>query len=255
MYEGKIFGGKGMKSAIITGASRGIGKAVAYCLASMGYRVALVAKNEALLKQVAADLKEKHPSSDPIPCAVDVTSEESISSLFSKILDELQQIDILVNAAGILIPKTGSITNKELRSMVETNLYGSIYSIQAVLPKMKAQKSGYIFNVASRAGKTGISSLGGYCASKFGMVGYSESLALELAEFGIKVTSLCPGWVDTDMAKQNTSTPSEEMISPSDITKTIQFLLGLSHNCLIKEVVIDCRRTLIAAGKSSVKKT
>jgi 3-oxoacyl-[acyl-carrier protein] reductase len=118
---------------------------------------------------------------------------------------------------------------------------------------MKKQNSGYIFNIASRAGKVGVATQGGYAASKFGVVGLNDSLFNELASFGIKVTAICPGWVDTDLGVRS-SLAKEDKILVEDVVKTIPFLLGLSPNCCIKEIVLECRKTVELANNLHLKK-
>lgn len=110
---------------------------------------------------------------------------------------------------------------------------------------MKQQQSGYIFNVASRSGKVGFAGSGGYSASKFGLVGLNESLYRELTPQGIKVTALCPAWVNTKMARE-AGTPLEagEMIQPDDLFETIRWLLNLSSGACVKEVVITNPKSL-----------
>jgi len=111
---------------------------------------------------------------------------------------------------------------------------------------MKQQKSGFIINVASRAGKISYADSGIYSASKFGLVGLSESLYKKLAPFGIKVTTICPGIVDTQMASEAaTKLSSEEMIQPIDIMETIRWLLKLSMSTCVKEAVIECKRQIL----------
>ena len=110
---------------------------------------------------------------------------------------------------------------------------------------MKKQQSGYIFNVASRSGKVGFSGSGGYSASKFGLLGLNESLYRELTPQGIKVTALCPAWVNTQMAREaGTPLEAEEMIQPSDLFHTIQWLVNLSSGACVKEVVITNPQSL-----------
>ena len=101
------------------------------------------------------------------------------------------------------------------------------------------QRSGTIINIASDAGKIGYAGWGAYCASKFGLVGLSESLYKEVAPYGIKVTTLCPSWVDTDMAKIS-GLATKEMISPADILNTVRWLLSLSAGAVVKELAIKC---------------
>ena len=108
---------------------------------------------------------------------------------------------------------------------------------------MKVQGDGTILNLASRAGKMGFAEYGVYCASKFGLVGLSESLYHELSPLGIKVTAICPSWVDTDMGKDS-GLPKEEMIDTSDIVSTVRWLLSLSPAAVVKELTIECRKAI-----------
>jgi NADP-dependent 3-hydroxy acid dehydrogenase YdfG len=111
---------------------------------------------------------------------------------------------------------------------------------------MKAQKSGYIFNIASRAAKYGFPGGGIYGSTKFAFVGLTESLFRELAPAGIRLTSLCPGWVNTEMAKKaGTPLKEEEMIQPSDLLNTIRYLLNLSESVCIKEIVLEMKKSII----------
>ena len=124
--------------------------------------------------------------------------------------------------------------------MLDTNLTAQFVFLSAVIPVMKEQKSGYIFNVASRAGKIGFAGSGGYSASKFGLVGLNESLYRELTPLGISVTALCPGWVNTNMAYEaGTTLKGKQMIQPDDLFKTIKWLLSLSPGACVKEVVLE----------------
>jgi len=124
--------------------------------------------------------------------------------------------------------------------MLDTNLTAQFVFLQAIVPIMKEQKSGYIFNVASRAGKIGFAGSGGYNASKFGLVGLNESLYRELVPLGIRVTALCPAWVNTKMAYEAGSKLRQiQMIQPEDIFETIRWLLTLSLGACVKEVVIE----------------
>jgi 3-oxoacyl-[acyl-carrier protein] reductase len=118
--------------------------------------------------------------------------------------------------------------------------------LKEVVPLMKKRGKGHIFNIASRGGKTGFAGEGAYDASKFGIVGLSESLYRELAGEGISVTAICPGWVDTEMAQQGGATLlREEMIQPEDIMKTIQWVLKLAPNTCVREVVLEPTKSIV----------
>ena len=123
----------------------------------------------------------------------------------------------------------------KLQSLLATNLVGPFKLLQEVVPKLLEQQRGLIINIASRAGKIGFAGWGAYGASKFGLVGLSESLYRELARSGIKVTTLCPGWIDTDMAKRGGSPlRTHDMIQPEDIMKTVRWLMSLSPAACVR---------------------
>ena len=111
---------------------------------------------------------------------------------------------------------------------------------------MKAQKNGYIFNIASRAAKYGFADGGIYGSTKFAFLGLAESLYREFAPLGIRVTTLCPGWVNTEMAKKaGTPFKDEEMVQPDDLLNTIRYLLNLSENVCIKDIVFEMKKSII----------
>ncbi|WP_163324898.1 SDR family oxidoreductase [Draconibacterium mangrovi] len=223
------------KTAIITGAGKGIGKAIATGLAQLGYQTILVGRNKQNLEQVAQQI-----GSSAKVLQLDITDKPAVKEAIAKIVSENGSIDILVNNAGIYYDGTVDISDDDFEKMLETNLTAQFSLLKEVVPVMKAQKSGYIFNVASRAGKIGFAGSGAYSASKFGMVGLSESLYRELNPLGIKVTALCPGWVNTEMAfDAGTPLESEEMIQPNDLFKTIEWLLQLSPGACVQEVILE----------------
>ena len=123
--------------------------------------------------------------------------------------------------------------------MLEVNYLSAVRFIQAVVPEMKKCMSGYIINIASICGVTGFADVGAYCASKFAMVGYSEALGRELEPSGIRVTALCPSWVNTRMAMRSPVAP-DQMIQPEDMGSTVRFLLSLSSGVRVRQIVLDC---------------
>lgn len=122
--------------------------------------------------------------------------------------------------------------------VLKTNLNGAIYVAKNVANHMKKQKSGYIINMSSIGGKTAASFAGIYAASKFGLVGYSEALMKEMSQYNVKVTTICPGMIATDMVTKNRSFPAEKMIQVNDIVKTLDYLLYLSDSSLPAEIII-----------------
>jgi len=144
----------------------------------------------------------------------------------------------LFNSAGVLLSGTSDIDAIEFQQMIAVNLCGIYNMVHAVVPVMKAQRSGYIFNLASYAGKRPLARSGAYCMTKYGVVGYSQSLSLELINSGIKVTAICPSVVDTDMTKHIPHFPDEEKILREDILCSLDYLLALSPNAYVDEITV-----------------
>lgn len=235
---------KSQKVALVTGASRGIGKAISIGLAKMGYKVVLTSRNKSDLESVEQEIKNFNAPS-PLLFQLDITNSEQISETVKKIVEQTARIDVLVNNAGIFFDGTLSLSEEKFKKMLETNLSAQFVILQNVVPIMKNQKSGYIFNVSSRAGVIGFEGSGGYVASKFGFVGLSQSLYRELTPQGIKVTAICPSWVNTRMAfEAGTPLETEKMIQPDDIFETINWLLNLSQGACVKEIVIDTPKSI-----------
>ncbi len=232
------------KVAIITGASKGIGKAIAIGLGKMNYQTVLIGRNQEDLKKIADEIAG---SGGPLPSwfSLDITDSKKVKETVNELVKQYGRIDILVNNAGIHFGGSLDLPEENFKKMLETNLVAQLVFAQEVVPIMKKQQSGYIFNVSSRSGKVGFAHGGGYSASKFGLLGLNESLYRELTPQGIKVTALCPAWVNTRMAREaGTSLEAEEMIQPEDLYRTILWLLSLSPGACVKEVVITNPKSL-----------
>ncbi|MBN1361953.1 MAG: SDR family oxidoreductase [Sedimentisphaerales bacterium] len=232
--------------AIVTGAGRGIGRALALALAQDGYRTVLMARTREQLESVAGDIAQLGGAvPEPAVYALDIADQQAVREAAQSIVERFGRVDVLVNNAGRWAAGIFDISPEEFRQLLAVNVAGALTLVQTVAPVMKRQGRGHIFNIASRAGKVGFPEEGAYCASKFALVGLSEALCKELAPQGIKVTSLCPAWVDTDMARQaGTPLPSAEMIQPDDLVKTVRWLLSLSPAACVREVLIECRHSL-----------
>ena len=225
-----------MKSAIITGASRGIGAAVARHLVSLDYHVLLLARHETALATLATELRDN--SKATIHYAVcDVFDEKTLGREVQAFVQQ-SGLSLLINNAGYVKRGTHDLASNELAKMLDTNLVGAVNVIQSVLPTMLAQQSGYIINIASRSAVQPRPQLGGYAASKAGLLAYSESLYQELAETGIKITTLCPGFVDTEMTS---GLPFDRslLIPPTDICTCVDFLLNLSSSTCLKALTFE----------------
>ena len=189
-----------MKSVIVTGANRGIGLDTALAFAKAGFKVfATMRKPEAatVLQQ-----KIKEGSLAIVISAMDVDSDESVTKCIDAIYKQAGHVDVLVNNAGI--ERNGSIEElsmADFKAVMETNYFGLIRCIKAVLPKMREAKDGCIINIASVAGKIANTPLGPYTASKHAVEAISEALAQEVKQFNIRVAIVEPGIIDTDMAR------------------------------------------------------
>lgn len=186
-----------MPTAIVTGSGRGIGRETAILLAKKGVNVVVCSRTE---KEVAktVNLAKSHGNVIGIKCDVSVSSD--VDSLVKQTVRHFGTVDILVNNAGVLAVKLLMETlEEEWDEIMDCNLKSAFLCSKAVLPHMIANDSGTIINVSSGAGKTGFENLSVYCASKFGMMGLTESLAWEVASHRIRVMAICPGEVDTKM--------------------------------------------------------
>jgi short-subunit dehydrogenase len=233
--------------AVITGASQGIGAAIAIGLAQDGYRPVLIARNKQNLDKIHDEIiKLDKNVLEPIVRPLDITDYAKIDHEIEDINRQYGAIDILVNAAAMFMDGSLNESVDNFKRIIETNVVAQYAVLKTVTGIMKTQQSGYIFNIASRAAKYGFPGGGIYGSTKFAFVGLTESLYRELAPLGIRVTSLCPGWVNTEMAK-NAGTPlnDEEMIQPDDLLNTIRYLLNLSENVCIKEIVLEMKKSII----------
>lgn len=232
------------KVALVTGASRGIGKAISIGLAQMGYQVVLTSRNQNDLENVSQEISAGGGPA-PLIFQLDITNSAEIKKTIQKIVEKTGRIDILVNNAGIFFDGSLSLSEEKFKTLLNTNLTAQFVMLQQVVPVMKKQKTGYIFNISSRAGVIGFAGNAGYVASKFGFAGLSQSLYRELTPLGIKVTAICPSWVNTQMAEEaGTPVGPEEMIQPEDIFQTIKWLLRMSPGACVKEIVVDAPKSI-----------
>ncbi|HEX9004401.1 MAG TPA: SDR family oxidoreductase [Blastocatellia bacterium] len=189
------------KVAIITGASSGIGRAAAFSLAKHGVKLALFARTESALAEVA-ERSKRHGAPDTGKFVCDVRSEKSVGQAMAATLKQFERIDILINSAGLSL--NGDVDGYSLsdwQTVLETNLTGTFLTCRAVLPAMKKQGGGQIINISSGAGRDGIKSMSAYCASKFGVIGFTESLGHEVRDQNIRVSVLLPGSVATNFSR------------------------------------------------------
>ena len=185
------------KHALVTGASRGIGLAIARQLLAQGARVTLAGRDTAALATAASSLRDAENAAS---VAIDVVDQQSVADGFSRAAAHFGPIDILVNNAGQAGAAPFVKTDIALwQRMLDVNLTGAFLCTQAALPDMLQAGWGRIVNVASTAGLTGYRYVSAYCAAKHGLVGLTRALALEVAAGGVTVNAVCPGFTDTDM--------------------------------------------------------
>ncbi|MCB0355262.1 MAG: SDR family oxidoreductase [Bdellovibrionales bacterium] len=233
-----------VKTAIVTGASRGIGRHVALRLAQTGFQVALLARNQADLSTLAVEIERTPGALAPLVIATDISDQGQVQRAAETLRKELSSITLLFNNAGANHPGSVNLSSAAFEKVIATNLNGVYYLLHELVPRFKEQRSGFIVNVGSVCSKSAFVGTGAYSASKYGLLGLSEALHRELAADGIKVTTLCPSWVKTEMAA-HCPLPPEQMLDPEDIFQAIQYLMSVGPNVAIKELVIDCRFDLL----------
>ncbi|WP_062047408.1 3-ketoacyl-ACP reductase [Bacillus sp. JCM 19034] len=223
------------KTALITGSGKGIGKATAIALAKEGVNVGLLARTETDLIKVADELKQL--GVNVAYATADVASLEEVEKAVAELSNTLGTFDILINNAGI--GKFGGfleLSPDEWKSMIDVNLIGAYYVTRAVLPQLIEKNGGDIINVSSTAGQKGAPVTSAYSASKFGLLGLTESLALEVRKHNIRVTALTPSTVATELAyKENlTDGNPEKVMQPEDLAEFIVAQLKLHPRVFIK---------------------
>jgi len=227
------------KTALITGAGKGIGKAIALAFAAEGVNLAILSRTEADLQQVAKEAAAINGTLKVAYATADVSSYASVSEVVARLKETVGDIDILVNNAGI--GRFGSFLELEVEEweeVIKTNLFGTYYAIRAILPEMKARKSGDIVNISSTAGLKGAPVTSAYSASKFAVNGLSESLMLEVRKENIRVMTLTPSTIATDMAKDLKLTDGnpDKVLQPEDLAELLVAHLKLPRRALVKEV-------------------
>lgn len=206
---------------LITGAGRGIGRATAEAFAALGYTVVLAEIVPARGRSTEQALLRR--GSRALFLRTDVADPESVSRTVRRVLRRFGRIDCLVNNAGVLkVARLIDLNRRDIDHMLAVNLRGPLLVTRVVLPVMRRQRSGSIINVASLLGKVGEAEYVTYCASKFGVVGFTKALAEELDGTGIRVWAVCPGLVDTPMARRGVGISSgEEFVSPAAVARVI----------------------------------
>ena len=226
------------KTAVVTGGTKGIGRAIAESLISAGADVAVTARHSDDIDRAVAILNSLDRGR-AIGIECDVRNYQEVKSLVQRVVKDLQGIDILVNNAGIGIFRSVEDTSPEdFRAVIDTNLVGVYYCCHEVIPLMKQRGGGYIFNISSLAGVNAHAGMAAYNASKFGLNGFSEALMQEVRLDGIKVSYIMPGSVNTDFGGDSASDENSWQLQPEDIARVVMDLLGYPDRALPSRVEI-----------------
>jgi short-subunit dehydrogenase len=225
-------------NAIITGASRGIGKALAQIFAQHGYNLYLNSQNESNLLQTMEELRTSFPNVTIEGQAMNL-GEKHKAMLFAEwVQGHVDAVDVLVNNVGTFVQ--GNVSDEPdgaLEQMLSVNLYSAYHTTRALLPKMKEARSGHIFTVCSIASLSAYPGGGAYSISKFALLGFTKNLRQELKEYGIKVTAIIPGAVYTDSWK-GSGVPEHRIMEVNDIAKMVLAASQLSPQATVEEIVI-----------------
>ena len=224
--------------AIVTGAGRGIGRAIAVAYAREGAKVSLAARTADQLEAVAEEIRAL--GGEALVVATDVRQKAQVQRLVARTLERFGQVDILVNNAGVArhayLP---DITEEDWDLTFDVNVKGVFLCTQAVLPYMMEQRAGKVINVASGAGLRGTPRRAAYSASKFAVIGFADALAQEIGQYGINVNTICPGPVATEMRSGNYPLERPELLpQPEEVAKLALFLASddarTVHNAVIR---------------------
>ena len=217
---------------LITGAGRGIGRALAHAFAAAGSKVALLGKTKKNLLEVQKELKES--GAPTVVLAVDVSDEGAVSRAVAAAEQQLGPVDVLVNNAGIFV--TAPIEKLDTLAFDRTlavNLRGPFLMCRALLPGMKSRKRGHIVNIASTAGRRGFAGGGAYCASKFGLAGLTEAMRYEARASNVRVTCVYPSTVNTDLVKKaGMDFAPDRAIQPEDVANAVVSLVAMDDRAM-----------------------
>lgn len=212
------------KVALITGAGRGIGRAMALCFAQEGAHTVLTGRDTDRLALVQREIHSAGGAAEAFP--LDVTRDDDAARVVERVIEKWGRIDVLVNNAGIITYDTPvwATTMEQWDEVMNTNLRGMHVVCRAVIPHMMQREQGVIINIGSSSGKRPDSEYGAYATSKWGVVGYTASLAHSVRPYGIRVNGINPDWVDTDMARAYNPQGETEWITPEGMAQAALYL-------------------------------
>ena len=233
------------RTAIVTGASQGIGRKIAETLAGAGAHVVCVARTEKKIKDLVDKIKQNNGSADCITC--DISDGNAFSESVKTVVKEHGKLDILINNAGItrdaLLMR---MTEEQWEEVINTNLKGAFYGMKSAIRSMMKNKFGRIINITSIVGITGNAGQANYAASKAGLIGMTQSIAKEVGSRGITVNCIAPGWIDTEMTDEVPENSKNALLDriplgkigkPEDIAYTALFLASNEANYITGQTI------------------
>jgi 3-oxoacyl-[acyl-carrier protein] reductase len=224
--------------AVVTGAARGIGEAIALRLARMGATVVLTARDKDRLAQVKEAIEQNGRKAIVVPC--DLTNPNDVADLGKRVATECGRCDILVNNAGVAVLRKPlvDLPVHEWDQMMDTNLRAPYLMIRALAPLMIAARSGHIINISSLAGKNSLPDGAAYSASKWGLNGLTYSVAEELRQHNVRVSVVAPGSVNTQFGAPGSTKDRTRMIQPADVAEVVASLVTQTPTSFVSEVLL-----------------
>ena len=234
------------RTSVVTGAGSGVGRAIALALVKQGWRVALVGRRAEALQetvQLAGALNRQF-----LACPCDIGDSAAVEKMAQRVLQEFQGVEVLVNAAGTNVPYRALeiLAPFDYHAMIDTNLHGAYYCVQAFLPAMRARRSGTIVNIVSDAGKQASPKAGpAYVMSKFGLAGLTQSINAEERGNGVRACAIFPGDIDTPLLDKRPMPPDaaarSRMMKPDDVAECALLCIDLPPHVIVEEILVRPR--------------
>ncbi|MFD2130086.1 SDR family oxidoreductase [Pseudogracilibacillus auburnensis] len=224
------------KTAIVTGASSGIGKAIAMKLAEENINVVLVARSEDKLTTLAKEINNKE-GANALAIPTDVSKREEVEKMVKEAKKQFGSIDVYINNAGLML--SAAVTDGQINDweqMIDVNMKGVLYGIHAVVPEMKERKTGHLINIASVSGIEVTKKSTVYSATKFAVRAISMGLEKELAHTGVRVTNISPGMVDTNLTRRHTI--QRKPLAPEDLANAVFYALTQPTYVNVNEITV-----------------
>ena len=226
------------KLIIVTGGTKGIGKAIVEKFAQEGFDIITCSRSQETLNRLQVEIHKRYPSIEIKTLHADLSRKQDVQKLVQFVQDQNRPVDVLVNNAGVYLPGNSfEEPDGQLETLINTNLYGPYYLTRGLIKDMIKQKSGYIFNICSIASIMAYKNSGSYTISKFALLGFTKSLRDEMKSHNVRVTAVIPGAVLTP-TWDGMDIPPERFIKAEDIAHTVFSAYSLSGNTVIEEILV-----------------